>query len=151
MSPVLELILKPYKTAQRLLCAFPSEHRQKLAHALFRDYWTNSGNINLRTTLLRLARALKLTSVAAPTHAGPFSLEPNLPFTLDESVFSDTKWADQLRENTLEAFERGAFGVPSFWVEDTKKLYWGQVSRSIGASFVPSLTLVFLTGSYAPL
>lgn len=53
-----------------------------------------------------------MTSRAAPTHDGPFSMDPTLPFALDESVFSDERFADQLRSNTMEAYERGAFGVP---------------------------------------
>ncbi|KAM0750379.1 thioredoxin-like protein [Meredithblackwellia eburnea MCA 4105] len=112
--------------AGRLLCAFPPIHRRALAHALFREYWLQGSNISSRATLLRIARSLKLTSKAAPTHAGPFSMTPNLPFELDESVFSDVKWSEQLRANTQEAFQRGAFGVPSFWIEEKQKLFWGQ-------------------------
>lgn len=98
--------------AGRLLCAFPPIHRRVLAHALFREYWFNGANINNRSTLLRIARSLKLTSRAVPTHAGPFSMDPNLPFELDETVFLDVQWSEKLRANTQEAFERGAFGVP---------------------------------------
>lgn len=53
-------------------------------------------------------------------------MSPTLPFLLDESIFADVSHADQLRANTEEAFSRGAFGVPSFWVEETSKLYFGQ-------------------------
>ncbi|KAL8277401.1 hypothetical protein RQP46_010241 [Phenoliferia psychrophenolica] len=112
--------------AGRLLCAFPPAHRRVLAHALFREYWYKGANINNRATLLRIARSLKLTSRAAPTHPGPFSMDPSLPFELDESVFSDVQWAEKLRANTMEAFERGAFGVPSFWIEERQRLLWGQ-------------------------
>jgi hypothetical protein len=62
-----------------------------------------------------------LTSVAAPTHAGPFSLTPSLPFSLDESVFADADREENLRSNTQEAFERGAFGVPSFYLPERNK------------------------------
>lgn len=53
-------------------------------------------------------------------------MSPVLNFPLDESVFSDVTHQAQLRANTMEAFEHGAFGVPSFWVEERKKLFWGQ-------------------------
>ncbi|SCV70047.1 BQ2448_1441 [Microbotryum intermedium] len=112
--------------AGRLLCAFPNEHRGTLAREIFRAYFFDNANISSRATLLRIARNLKLTSVATPTHAGPFSLSPALSFQLDESVFSDVNREDQLRANTQEAFERGAFGVPSFYIPSRDKLFWGQ-------------------------
>ncbi|SCZ90306.1 BZ3500_MvSof-1268-A1-R1_Chr9g10785 [Microbotryum saponariae] len=112
--------------AGRLLCAFPNEHRGTLAREIFRAYFFDNANISSRATLLRIARNLKLTSVATPTHAGPFSLSPALSFQLDESVFSDVNREDQLRANTQEAFERGAFGVPSFYIPSREKLFWGQ-------------------------
>lgn len=112
--------------AGRLLCAFPVEHRPALAHKLFEAYWKDNSSIDSRATLLRIARSLRLTSIASPSHSGPFSQEPTLPFLLDESIFADVQHADALRANTEEAFQRGAFGVPSFWVNETSKLLWGQ-------------------------
>lgn len=112
--------------AGRLLSRFPEEYRPTLAHAIFRAYWYDSADISSRATLLRIARRLNLSSVAAPTHAGPFSLNPVLPFALDESVFLDVETENSLRANTREAFERGAFGVPCFWIEERKKFFWGQ-------------------------
>lgn len=112
--------------AGRLLAAFPSEHRSALAHVLYRAYWVDNENISSRATLLRLARSLKLTSIGTSTHSGPFSLQPALPFALDETIFLDVDRADQLRKNTNEAFERGVFGVPSFYIPSTQSMYWGQ-------------------------
>lgn len=116
----------PLIAAGRMLCAFPAAYRSQLAHILFRGYWYDSANLNSRQTLLRLARSLRLTSIASTAHNGPFSLDPILAFKLDDSLFEDATWADALRANTQEAFERGAFGVPSFWVEKTQRLYFGQ-------------------------
>lgn len=50
--------------AGRLLCAFPPEHRLALAKALYKAYWVDNLNIASRPTLLRIARSLKLTSIA---------------------------------------------------------------------------------------
>ncbi|KAK4048212.1 hypothetical protein OIV83_004917 [Microbotryomycetes sp. JL201] len=118
----------PVKTvdAGRLMCAFPDEYRPLLARALFKAYHEEGANISSRVTLLRIARSLKLTSVGAPTHAGPFSLTPALPFALDESVFSNMEYDEKLRANTQEAFELGAFGVPCFYIPAVNKFYWGQ-------------------------
>ena len=98
--------------------------RPLLAHALFKSYWVDNDDISSRATLLRIARNLKLTSVGTSTHSGPFSLSPELPFALDETVFLEPSAAEKLRANTQEAFGRGVFGVPSFWVAG--KLFWGQ-------------------------
>ncbi|KAK4057300.1 hypothetical protein OIO90_001797 [Microbotryomycetes sp. JL221] len=118
----------PVKTvdAGRLMCAFPDEYRPLLAQALFKAYHEQGANISSRVTLLRIARSLKLTSVGAPTHAGPFSLNPALPFALDESVFSNMEYDEKLRQNTQEAFDLGAFGVPFFHIPSINKVYWGQ-------------------------
>ena len=100
--------------------------RPLLAHALFKAYWVENADISSRATLLRIARNLKLTSVGTSTHSGPFSLSPQLPFALDETVFLEPERAERLRANTQKAFERGVFGVPSFWIEERQKLFWGQ-------------------------
>lgn len=115
-----------FHTAGRLLAAFPSELRPLLAHKLFQAYWKDNLSIDSRATLLRIARSLKLTSIANPNFAGPFSLTPQLPFLLDESIFADVQHADTLRSNTQEAFDRGAFGVPTFFVEETSAMFFGQ-------------------------
>ncbi|KAK4700647.1 hypothetical protein P7C70_g5596, partial [Phenoliferia sp. Uapishka_3] len=106
--------------AGRLLCSFPPSHRRHLAHAIFRAYWYDGKNINDRTVLLEIARS---AVAAGRSKARPDS---GLPEDIDESVFSNTQWADDLRGNTNEALSRGAFGVPSFWIEARQKLLWGQ-------------------------
>lgn len=50
--------------AGRLICAFPPEHRLALAKALYKAYWVDNLNIASRPVLLRIARSLKLTSLA---------------------------------------------------------------------------------------
>lgn len=114
--------------AGRMICAFPIEYRPALTKVLYKAYWVDNENINSRATLLRLARSLKLTSIGAPTHSGPFSLTPALPFVLDESLFADVTHATTLRDNTDEAFAKGAFGVPFFAIRGrgTGSCYFGQ-------------------------
>ncbi|GAA96993.1 hypothetical protein E5Q_03668 [Mixia osmundae IAM 14324] len=105
----------PMKTvdAMRLLCAVPSAHRIGLAKALYRAYWMDMQDVTSHSVLLRIARRTGLSREV-------------LGFPLDESIFATTQWADDLRSNTQEAFEHGAFGVPTFWLQKEEKMLFGQ-------------------------
>lgn len=85
--------------AGRLLCAFPDQLRSRLAHALYRAYWVDSSNISNHATLIRIAKSLRIP-------------KGKLGFEIDETIFNDQRWADRLRQNTEEAHNHGAFGVP---------------------------------------
>lgn len=76
----------------------------------------------------------------SPNHAGPFSLTPDLDFPLDETVFAETR-EDKLRANTQEAFELGAFGVPSFYIPAEHKLFWGQDRMHLFEAYLTAIKL----------
>lgn len=101
-------------TAQRLLVSAPEDVVPALALRLYRAYWRDDEDV---------ADAAVLGRIAAE-------------FGLDLSAAEAAPAKDGLRRNTQEAFERGAFGVPAFWVEGARngyaapgepgRLFWGQ-------------------------
>ena len=83
-------------------------------------YRVDNLNIASRQILLRVARNAGLRDV--------------LPFMLDEGIFANLDYHNTLRENTDEAFQKGCFGVPSFWIPAREKLIFGTLVNS--SSFV---------------
>lgn len=88
-------------------------------------------------------------------------MNPALPFALDESIFADVEGTDSLRANTqegewcsratrgsgaealarFEAFDHGAFGVPSFWLPQVNKLFWGQDRMHLLEAYLTAIKL----------
>ncbi|KJE93596.1 DSBA oxidoreductase [Capsaspora owczarzaki ATCC 30864] len=105
--------------AMRLLAGTKNDaHRRALTHALYRAYWVDEQDISSEATLQRIAQA---------------SLGAETPNVQERIGAPESKAA--LERNTDEALSRGAFGVPSFWVND--RLFWGAdrltfVERALG-------------------
>ena len=102
--------------------AFVAEERGETAaylKAMFEGMWLKGANIGEAETFARLLTAAGLDAAAYASG-------------IDRA---DIKEA--LRANTQEAADRGAFGAPSFFVED--ELFWGQdrlsfVEEALGAA-----------------
>lgn len=110
----------PRKTvdALRLLYHVPREQRPTLSKALFKAYWVEGRDVADRKVLLEIARESDISG-------------------LTENVFVDAAARKALETATNEAIERGAIGVPSFWLPEQQwtdltgttkngRLYWGQ-------------------------
>ncbi|KAI5928624.1 thioredoxin-like protein [Camillea tinctor] len=116
----------PYRTidALRLLHYLPSDARATVSHALFKAYWVDDVHIEDRDVLIDLAW-LALDKM------------PKVQALLTPTLFNNQESKKSLRQATTDAIERGAPGVPGFWIrEETWKdlkgtirigrLYWGQ-------------------------
>ena len=91
--------------AMRLLChveQISPELLPKVSLRLFNAYWVDS---------LDITKTEVLNQVAAE-------------FNIPADSFSSPEAKEQLYQNTQEAFEKGVFGVPSFFIGD--KMWWGQ-------------------------
>jgi 2-hydroxychromene-2-carboxylate isomerase len=90
--------------AMRLLSATPPEKRAQLSHALYEAYWVKNEDITDATFLERYARAHGIDPAIGATDQAKATLE----------------------RQTQQCSDRGAFGVPSFfvypagWSSDTK-------------------------------
>ncbi|KAF2272229.1 thioredoxin-like protein [Westerdykella ornata] len=104
--------------ALRLLHYVGQEQRPKLSKALFRAYWVEGRDVADSKVLLQIVRECGISGI-------------------DESVFRYARARKFLEEATAEAIERGAFGVPGFWIPQAKwadangeehvgRFYWGQ-------------------------
>lgn len=109
----------PRKTvnALRMLYSVADQATRKaLTHNLFRAYWVQGRDVNDNAVLLQIARESGITD-------------------LDASCFDSVDARKELETATAEAIERGAFGVPGFWIpgaptgpqgEQTGRFFWGQ-------------------------
>jgi len=113
----------PRKTvnALRLLHYVGDEERVVLSKALFKAYWVDGKDVADGKTLLDVVRSTELESLKG----------------IGEEVFEDMDARRKLEEATKDAVERGAIGVPGFWIEDEVwtdftgekrkgRFYWGQ-------------------------
>lgn len=115
----------PRKTvnALRLLHAVEKEEdRKSLTQRLFRAYWVEGRDVSDDAELLRIVRESGIAGAGALASA---------------ATFADAGARKRLEDATSEAIERGAFGVPGFWipgavwtdafgVEQRGRFYWGQ-------------------------
>jgi 2-hydroxychromene-2-carboxylate isomerase len=104
--------------ALRLLYCVDGEERRVLSEALFEAYWVSGRDVTSTTVLLEIAKECGITG-------------------LSDSSFADPKARKELESATAEAIERGAFGVPGFWIPRAKwmdasgeervgRFFWGQ-------------------------
>ncbi|KAF2258642.1 thioredoxin-like protein [Lojkania enalia] len=113
----------PRKTvnALRLLYAVPNEERAVLTEALFRAYWVEGRDVSSNKELLEIAKESGIASAKL----------------LTENVIANAEARKALEAATTDTIERGAFGVPGFWVPDEVwtdfnnekrhgRFYWGQ-------------------------
>ena len=113
----------PRKTvnALRLLYAVTEEERQTLSKVLFKAYWVDGRDVSDDDELLRIVNESGLN------RAKPLSRE----------VFGNAHARQELEKATADAIERGAFGVPGFWLPGEQwtnlggesrngRFYWGQ-------------------------
>ncbi|KAF2676294.1 thioredoxin-like protein [Lentithecium fluviatile CBS 122367] len=113
----------PRKTvnALRLLYAVDAAERTELTKRLYRAYWVEGRDVNDDEELLRIVRESGIASASRTSRA----------------TFSDTDARKKLETATAEAIDRGAPGVPGFWIPEEKwvdfsgekktgRLYWGQ-------------------------
>ncbi|CAO2652267.1 Nn.00g005500.m01.CDS01 [Neocucurbitaria sp. VM-36] len=114
----------PRKTvnALRLLyCVEDSEERKVLTDALFKAYWVEGRDVSDNSVLLQIVQESGIKSSK----------------NLSPASFTDAKARKELETATAQAIERGAFGVPGFWIpaaqwtdfsgEQRKgRFYWGQ-------------------------
>jgi len=85
----------------QLLSGISNDLRAALTHALYRAYWVDN---------LDISSPAVLQTILAKLSSG-------------STIVYDSQ---KLRDNTQEAFENGAPGVPSFYIPETKRLFWGQ-------------------------
>ncbi len=87
--------------AMRLLTLLDQPTMAALMHALYRAYWIDNRDISEREVLAEIARE----------------------HDVDPALMDDSRASEKLRENTAEAVEHGAFGVPTFTLGEL--LWWG--------------------------
>jgi 2-hydroxychromene-2-carboxylate isomerase len=87
--------------ALRLLYCVDGEERKSLTEALFKAYWVTGRDITSTSVLLDIAQECGIAG-------------------LSESNFADPAARKELENATAEAIERGAFGVPGFWIPDAR-------------------------------
>jgi len=106
--------------ALRLLLSTPESIRPSLTHALFDAYWVQNQDISSPKVLQDIAQTL------FPSAFNDKKIEETL---------EDLQAKELLATYTAEAVQRGACGVPSFWVDlggsnaqtgPTARLFWGQ-------------------------
>lgn len=111
----------PRKTvnALRLLyCVKDQEKRRALTDRLFQAYWVEGRDVNDNAVLLQIARECGVEG-------------------LGEECFADVEARRELEKSTEDAIQRGAFGVPGFWIPDAMwtgvdgeekkgRFFWGQ-------------------------
>ena len=114
----------PRKTvnALRLLyCLDDEEERRVLSEALFNAYWVEGLDVSDDDVLLQIVRDSGVNNASS----------------LSKASFDDTNARKELESATAEALERGAFGVPGFWIPDVAwtdftgksregRYFWGQ-------------------------
>lgn len=94
----------PRKTvnALRLLYAAEGEERRVLTKRLFKAYWVEGRDVSDDNELLKIVKESGIKSADSIT----------------KSTFEDAKARKALQDATADAIDRGAFGVPGFWIPD---------------------------------
>lgn len=113
----------PRKTvnALRLLYSIDGEDRQILTKLLFKAYWVEGRDVSNDDELLQIVRESRV----------------DFPGELSVTNFTSPAARKQLETATTEAIDRGAFGVPGFWIPEARwtnalgsemqgRFFWGQ-------------------------
>ncbi|KAJ3086414.1 hypothetical protein HK102_013177 [Quaeritorhiza haematococci] len=98
-----QMTVKRWNT--ELLHALPQAHRRALTHAMYHAYWVQNQDLSSLDILIEIATRVLPPEVIATLHK-----------PLDMDFFKSDELAAQLRQTTQEAVDRGAPGVPSFYV-----------------------------------
>lgn len=103
--------MKSVDALRLLYCVPDGEERRKLMKGLFDGYWVTNRNITDRNVLLDISRECGITG-------------------LSTSNFDNPSARKQLEDETAKTIERGAFGVPGFWIpaanNGSGRFFWGQ-------------------------
>jgi len=91
--------------AQRLLIAAPDHLRAILIHSLYKAYWVEEKDVSNLSVLLEIAA--------------------QNGFKLNRDLLEADQIKTALLKNTEEAVNSGVFGVPSFYIPEKKKLFFG--------------------------
>ncbi|KAF1923428.1 thioredoxin-like protein [Didymella exigua CBS 183.55] len=120
-SPPPEHPRKSVNALRLLYCVPDGEERRILSERLFAAYWANNEDVTNTEVLIKIAKDSGITSASA----------------LNENSFASAEARKELETATSEAIERGAFGVPGFWIPGAKwtdtsgetktgRFFWGQ-------------------------
>lgn len=104
-----------------LYCVPDGEERRILTERLFAAYWANNEDVTNTEVLLKIAKETGITSASG----------------LRANSFASAEARKELENATAETIERGAFGVPGFWIPEarwtnvsgdtnTGRFFWGQ-------------------------
>lgn len=104
-----------------MYCVPDGEERQVLTEKLFAAYWVENLDVTNTSTLLDITRKSGIASAS----------------NLNANSFANAQARKELEAATAEAIERGAFGVPGFWLPSvewtdvngearTGRYFWGQ-------------------------
>ena len=107
--------------ALRLLHAIDGEERRVLSKVLFKAYWVDGRDISDEEELLKIVYESGISNA----------------IKLSRETFVDAHARKELEKATTDAIERGAFGVPGFWIPAERwvdingekrqgRFYWGQ-------------------------
>jgi 2-hydroxychromene-2-carboxylate isomerase len=109
----------PVKTtkALRLLYCVEADERIALTRGLYLAYWVEGGDV---------ADVGVLQSVVNRCHGLTQATQGRLLELLSNAGFENAAQRKALQETTQLALDRGAFGVPAFWILEEGRLYWGQ-------------------------
>jgi 2-hydroxychromene-2-carboxylate isomerase len=103
--------MKSVNALRMLYCVPDGNERRTLMEGLFRAYWVDGRDITDNQVLLDVARDYGITN-------------------LNMNCFADTQARKSLEDETEKAIQRGAFGVPGFWLPEANggegRFFWGQ-------------------------
>ncbi|KAF2625656.1 thioredoxin-like protein [Macroventuria anomochaeta] len=112
---------KSVNALRLLYCVPDGDERCVLTEKLFSAYWVENRDVTDTEVLLRAAKESGIASASI----------------LNASSFANAQARKELETATAEAIERGAFGVPGFWIPGarwtdvhgetkTGRFFWGQ-------------------------